>query len=179
MFKEVKAFEAVDDDLWQDRSGPMRTLKHEDSTGILPAILVVLACTTVAPANPCGAAPTELAGWVVVVGASLLLEVFITTGFLLFSGIAVVPMFFALVLGNTVSYVGILLPLYEATKTVWLVEVVIVAAEAALVKGLSHLPLFQGDTFDGLKWRSAFLSVLAGNACSYYIGTLLASSQGA
>ncbi len=145
----------------------------------LPALLIVLAIAGTAYANPCGPHPTELAAWIIVAGASLLLEVFITTGFLLFSGVAVVPMFFALVLGNVVSYIGILLPLYEATKIVWLVEVVIVAVEAALVKGLSHIGLFQGDTFDGLKWRTAFLSVLAGNACSYYVGTVMTSSTAA
>ncbi len=157
--------------------------RHEHRNKKVAQMWLVLSAVLVsagtARANPLGVDPAGMAAGIVVIIAALLLEVFVTTGFLLFSGIAVVPMFFALVLGNAVSYVGILLPLYEATKIVWLVEVVIVAVEGVLVKGLSHIGLFQGDTFDGLKWRTAFLSVLAGNACSYYVGTLLATSTAA
>lgn len=61
-------------------------------------------------------------------------------------------------------------------QTVWPVEIAIVVAETALIKLLSSFNLFQGDTFDGLKWRWALLAALAGNACSYYVGTLLASA---
>ena len=142
----------------------------------LLSLVIVLVLASNACANPCGPHPTKLAAWIIVVGASLFLEVFVTTGFLFFSDIAVVPMFLALVLGNAISYLGILLPLYETTKLVWLVEMVVVVAETLLIKGLSHIGLFQGDTFDGLRWRVAFLAAVAGNASSYYVATLLASS---
>ncbi len=45
-----------------------------------------------------------------------------------------------------------------------------------LSKLLSFFGPLQGDTFDGFKWRWALLAALAGNACSYYVGTLLASA---
>jgi hypothetical protein len=52
-------------------------------------------------------------------------------------------------------------------------------AETCLIKLLSLFGPFQQDTFIGLKWRYALLAALAGNACSYYVGTLLAASSGA
>ena len=97
--------------------------------------------------------PTWPRGIVVVI-ASLLLEVFVTTGLLFVAGIAVVPMFFALVIGNVISYVGIAALLYEAVEIVWLVETVIVMAEASFIKLLSSFDLFQGNSFDGLKWEN-------------------------
>jgi hypothetical protein len=141
----------------------------------LPALLAVPACTATAWANPCGPHPTKLAAWIIVVLAAMLLEVCITTGFLLFSGLTVAPTAIVLFLGNTISHVGIVLPLYELAKSVWLVEVVVLAAETALIKLLSLFGPFQQDTFTGLKWRYALLAALAGNACSYYVGTLLAA----
>ncbi len=138
---------------------------------------LVLVSAGTAQANPLGGPdPAKLAASIVVISAALLLEVFVTSGFLLFCGVAVVPMFFALVLGNIVSYLGIALPLYALVQRAWPVELVIVAAEAVLTKLLSSFSLFQGETFDGFKWRWALLAALAGNACSYYVGTLLASA---
>jgi hypothetical protein len=137
---------------------------------------LVLVGTGTVQANPLGVDPAGMAAGIVVISAALLLEVFVTTGVLLFCGMAVVPMFFALVLGNIVSYLGLALPLYALVQRVWPVETVIVVAEAALLKLLSSFNLFQGDAFDGLKWRWALLAALAGNACSYYVGTLLASA---
>ncbi len=138
---------------------------------------LVLVSAGTAQANPLGGPdPAKLAASIVVISAALLLEVFVTTGVLLFCGMAVVPMFFALVLGNVVSYLGIALPLYALVQRVWPVEFVIVVVEAALIKLLSSFSLFQGETFDGFKWRWALLAALAGNACSYYVGTLLASA---
>jgi hypothetical protein len=139
-------------------------------------LLLVLVSAGTVRANPLGVNPTGMAAGVVVISAALLLEVFVTSGVLLFCGIAVVPMFCALVFGNIVSYLGIALPLYALVQRVWPVEMTIVAAEAVLIKLLSSFNLFQGDTFDGLKWRWALLAALAGNACSYYVGTLLASA---
>ncbi len=152
----------------------MRTHVKDRLTGIVFVTFVVLALAGPAYANPLGPDPANFAAWIVVVTASLLLEVFVTTGFLFVAGIAVVPMFFALVLGNVITYVGIAVFLYETVEIAWLVEAIIVVIEAAFIKLLSSFDLFQGDSFDGLKWRVAFLSTLVGNACSYYVGTLLA-----
>jgi hypothetical protein len=127
-------------------------------------------------ANPVGIHPTHAAALVVVIIASLLLEVFVTTGVLLFLGISAVPAFFVLVIGNAVSYMGVLLPLYSEVKSVLFVEIVIVLVEAGFIKLFSCFQWFQGASFAGLKWRYAFLAAIAGNACSYYFGTLIASS---
>lgn len=153
----------------------MRIGREDNSIGILPALLVVLACAATARANPCGPHPTEFAAWTIVVLAAMSLEVFITTGFLLFSGLAAVPTALVLFLANGVSYLGIVLPLYSAAGSVWLVEAVVLAAETGLIKLLSLFGPFQQDGFSGLKWRYALLAALAGNACSYYVGTLLSA----
>lgn len=141
------------------------------------AVALVLTFAATAQANPCGPHPTKFVAWTIVVIAALFLEVFVTTGFLLFSGLAVVPTFFALVLANAVSYLGIVLPLFAATGSVWSVEGAVIVAKTGLIKLLSMFGPFQADTFAGLKWRYALLSALAGNAGSYYVGTLLAASQ--
>ncbi|HSV99048.1 MAG TPA: hypothetical protein VLI39_02680 [Sedimentisphaerales bacterium] len=153
----------------------MRIGGEDNSIRILPALAVVLVCTASAYANPCGPHPTEMAAWIIVVLAAMALEVLITTGFLLFSGLAVVPTALVLFLVNAVSYVGIVLPLYEVARSIWLVEVVVLVAETGLIKLLSLFGPFQQDAFGGLKWRHALLAALAGNACSYYVGTLLAT----
>lgn len=140
----------------------------------LLAVFLVLGLAATAQANPCIQDPSQIAASIIVIIAALLLEVFVTTGLLLFSGIAVVPTFFPLLVGNAVSYLGILLPLFGATKSVWLVEVVVIGAEALFIKLLTRFDVFQGDSFQGLKWRYAFLCVFVGNACSYYVGVRLA-----
>ncbi|MEN6333145.1 MAG: hypothetical protein ABFE01_02730 [Phycisphaerales bacterium] len=141
----------------------------------MTALAVVLACAATAHANPCGPHPTGMVAWIVVVLAAMVVEVCITTGVLLFSGLAVAPTALVLFPANLVSYAGIVLPLYSIAKSVWLAEVVVLAAETGLIKLLSLFEPFQHDTFDGLKWRSALLAALAGNACSYYVGTLLST----
>jgi len=151
---------------------------ENNSIRILPALLAVFACAATAHANPCGPHPTAVAAWIIVVLAAMVVEVCITTGVLLFSGLAVAPTALVLFPANLVSYAGIVLPLYSIAKSVWLVEAVVLLAETGLIKLLSLFEPFQQDTFDGLKWRSALLAALAGNACSYYIGTLLAASPG-
>ena len=136
-------------------------------------ILLILVPATAAYANPC-ISPTSIAATVVVVIAALCLEVFITSGILLFCGMAAVPTFFALLLGNVASYLGVLTPLaYHFETHVVLVEVAVVAVETIFIKLVSLVPLLQQDNFTGLKWRSALLAVMLGNASSYYIGTLM------
>jgi hypothetical protein len=156
----------------------MRIGGKDNSIRILPALLVVLAFAASAHANPCGPHPTEFVAWTIVVLAAMTLEVFITTGLLLFSGLAAVPTALVLFLVNGVSYLGIVLPLYSVAKSTWLVEVVVLVVETGLIKLLSLLGPFQQDAFGGLKWRYALLAALAGNTCSYYVGTLLAGSSG-
>jgi hypothetical protein len=180
MEKVVEAWscEACDSGVLWDGLEPMRTGGERLAIRILPALLAVLACEATARANPCGAHPGEIAAWIGVVVIAMALEVFVTTALLLFSGLSVVQMGFALFLINTASYLGIALPLYELAKSIWLVEIVVILAETALIKLLSLFGPFQQDTFTGLRWRYALLAALAGNACSYYVGTLLAGASG-
>ena len=94
----------------------MRTDARKTPIGIWPVLLLVLVCQTTAQANPCIEHPTRIAAWIVVVLAALALEVFVTTGFLLFAGLAVVPTAIALTLINAASYLGIVLPLWSSQE---------------------------------------------------------------
>ena len=141
-------------------------------------VLFILVTATIACANPCIQSPTSIVAAIVVVIAALFLEIFITTGVLLFSGMALAPTFLALIIGNTGSYVGVLSPLfYYFEAHIVLVELAVVSVEAAFIKLICLFAAFQLDSFDGLKWRYAFLSAILGNASSYYIGTLIGASM--
>ena len=114
------------------------------------------------------------AATIVVIIAALGLEVFITMGVLVFSGMALAPTLLALTLGNIGCYLGVLGPLfYHFELPIVLVEVAVVTVEAIFIKSLSLIGAFQLDRFDGLSWRRAFLAAALGNASSYYIGTLM------
>jgi hypothetical protein len=142
-------------------------------------ILLILIPVTIAYANPTAQHPTSFAATIVVVIAALCLEIFITIGVLFFSGIAPVPAFFALFLGNICCYLVVLCPLVFYFKLhVVLVEIAVVSVEAAFIKLISLIAIFQSDTFERLKWRYAFLAAVLGNAASYYIGTIMAATGG-
>ena len=84
------------------------------------------------------------------------------------------PTFLVLVLGNIGSYLGVFSPLaYYFEVHIALVEVAVIAMEAAFIKLTSVLAVFQQDTFIGLEWRYALLTATSGNVSSYDIGTLL------
>jgi hypothetical protein len=137
-------------------------------------VLLVLVPVGVAYGNPCIVNPTSMAATIVVIIAALCLEIFITMGVLTFSGMALGPTFVALALRNIGSYLGVLGPLfYHFELPLVVVEVAVVAAEAVFIKLISLIGAFQLDRFDGLRWRSAFLAAILGNASSYYIGTLM------
>ena len=140
------------------------------------AIPLILILVTTAQANPCiHQSPASIAATIVVVIAALCLEIFITTGVLIFSGLALAPTFIALTIGNIISYLGVLSPLaYYFELHIVFVELVVVSVEAAFIKLISLFPVFQLDRFTDLKWRYAFLAAILGNASSYYIGTLMA-----
>jgi len=136
-------------------------------------ILLILIPTTVAYANP-SVSPTAEAATVVVVIAALCLEIFLTMGVLIFSGLALGPTFLALVFGNIASYLGVLGPLaYHYELHLAFVEIAVVAAETLFIKLIALLGVFQQDTFTELRWRTAFIAAILGNASSYYIGTLM------
>lgn len=136
-------------------------------------ILFVLVPAGVAYGNPC-IDPASEAATIVVIIAALGLEVFITMGVLVFSGMALAPTLLALTLGNIGCYLGVLGPLfYHFELPIVLVEVAVVTVEAVFIKLISLVGTFQLDRFDGLRWRSAFLAATLGNASSHYIGTLM------
>ena len=137
-------------------------------------VLLVLLPAEATYGNPCIEPPTSIAATMVVVIAALGLEVFITMGVLVFSGMALARTLLALTLGNIGCYLGVLGPLfYHFELPILLVETAVVTVEAAFIKLISLGGVFQLGRFDGLRWRSALLATTLGNASSYYIGTLM------
>ena len=52
-------------------------------------------------------------------------------------------------------------------------EVLIVAVDGIMIKGISLCEMFQEISFKGLKWKYAFLIGMLGNVISYYVGTVM------
>ena len=138
-------------------------------------IFLLLTFASAAYANPIIVSPIPMGATIVCVIAALLLEAFLTTGALFFSGVAIGPTFLALIFSNVASYAGVLAPLayYFEVHTLF-VELAVICVETAFIKFVCRFGVFQQDTFNGLKWRYALLAAFVGNASSYYIGTLMA-----
>ena len=141
------------------------------------AIIFVLLFSASAFANPVFFDPVTDIRLVIVLVSTLGLEVFITTIILLFCHMALVPSLIALFLGNITMYFVIFLPIFSVTENLLLAEVVIVAAEGTFIKIISLFDTFQLEDFKKLKWRTAFISALVGNALSYYVGTVLVGQR--
>jgi len=137
------------------------------------AIFLVLFSAKVAFANPVVFDPIGSVGYFMVLGGAITAEVCLVTLLLLFFDMSVKPLFLALFLGNLVLYFAVFLPLLELLPSLWMAEVLIVAADGILIKVISLCELFQEASFKGLKWKYAFLIGMLGNLISYYVGTVM------
>jgi hypothetical protein len=137
------------------------------------AIFLVLFSAKVAFANPVVFDPIGSVGYFMVLGGAITVEVCLVTLLLLFFDMSVKPLFLALFLGNLVLYFAVFLPLLELLPSLWMAEVLIVAADGILIKVISLCELFQEMSFKGLKWKYAFLIGMLGNLISYYVGTVM------
>jgi len=109
----------------------------------------------------------------IAVSLSLLFEILVTTGILLFCSLALKPVFAALLIGNIASFFGVLLPLEPVIPSVLCLEIIVVIIESVYLKVICSWEVFQEDSFSSFKWRYAFLATITGNACSYFVGDLM------
>lgn len=129
---------------------------------------------TVAFGNPVIVSdPISTIAYVMVLGSTLGLEVSITTVLLFFFHMSVVPVFFALLIGNLAIYFGVFVFLLDVVPSLLIAEAVLVAIEGAFIKLISFFDTFQLDTFTLLKWRYAFIIAAVSNVVSYYVGTII------
>jgi hypothetical protein len=117
--------------------------------------------------------PISAFGYVAVLGSAITVEVSIVTLILLFFDLSVKPVWIGLFIGNLIIYFVLFVPLFHATSSLLVVEGLIVAADGILIKVISFFDTFQQNTFKGLPWKYAFVIAAAGNAVSYYLGTVM------
>jgi hypothetical protein len=137
------------------------------------AIIFVLLFPAVAFANPARFGPFGSIKMFIVLGSAFGAEVSLITVILFFCHIEPVPAFFTVLAGNLAIYFALFLPILSSFDNLLIAEVVIVATDGAFIKAISQFDTFQMEDFKGLKWPTALIIAAAGNALSYYIGTVI------
>jgi len=136
-------------------------------------IFMFLLLANVAFANPRIAfGPFDVFAIFVLVGA-IAAEACLVTLLLMFFGMSLKPLFFALFFGNLAIYFVIFLPLLEILLNLWMVEILIVVADGIMIKVISMCEMFQESDFKGLKWKYALLIAMLGNSLSFYLGEVV------
>jgi hypothetical protein len=136
-------------------------------------IFLVLFWAKAAFANPIIFDPLGSISSVIVLGGAITVEACLAGLLLLFFKMSVKPLFFALFFGNLVLYFVVFLPLLDLLPSVWMAEVLIVAADGIMIKVITLCEMFQEMDFKGLKWKYAFLIGMLGNSISYYVGAVV------
>ena len=117
--------------------------------------------------------PITSLSYVMVLGGAITVEACIVTLLLLFFDMSLKPLFWALFFGNLALYFVVFLPLLEFLPNLWMAEVLIVAADGAMIKGLSLHEIFQENDFKAVKWRYALPIAMLGNSLSYCVGAAM------
>jgi len=133
-------------------------------------IFMILFSTKVAFANPVIFDPIGSMSSIVVVGGAIAVEACLVALLLLFFSMSVKPLFFALFFGNLILYFAIFLPVLNLLPSLWMAEVLIVAADGIMIKFISLCEMFQEMDFKGLKWKYVLPIATLGNSLSYCVG---------
>ena len=136
-------------------------------------IFLVLFLAKAAFANPIIIDPLGDVSYVIVLGAAITVEACLVTLLLLFFNMSVKPLFFALFFGNSVLYFVFFLPLLDLLPSLWMAEILIIAADGIMIKIISLCEIFQELDFKKLKWKYAFLVGMLGNSISYCVGAAM------
>lgn len=135
-------------------------------------LFLLLYPASVAFANPVIDPMSDLP-YIIVLGSAFFLEASIITISLFFLSMSPVPVFFALLAGNSAIYFTIFLPVLDANLSLPAAEALIVGLEGIFIKLISLSETFQLETFTSLKWKYAFIIAAFGNIVSYYVGTVM------
>jgi hypothetical protein len=136
-------------------------------------IFVILFSAKVAFANPVVFDPIGSISSIVVVCAAIIVEACLVTLLLLFFRMSVKQLFFALFFGNLVLYFVVFLPILNLLPSLWMAEILIVAADGIMIKVISLCEMFQEMDFKEVKWKYALLIATLGNSFSYCIGAAM------
>jgi hypothetical protein len=131
--------------------------------------LLFFVMPAVALANPRMPPVNTMVAFVVVVLAALVLEAGVVALLLAFRGVSPTRMFVAFVLANFAVYFLLFIPLSERLGTLVL-ELIVVAADAVVIKLMSSVSILQGDSYRNVGWIFAGCAALVGNAVSFYFG---------
>ncbi len=134
-------------------------------------ILALVAVPCIAYANPVVINPASLLAFWVVVLFALVVEAGIAALVVTFSGMSPLRVFLGFLAGNAAIYFFAFRPLLDReTIPLAALEFGVVTADAAVIKLLSTIEVFQSDSFTRLSWLRAVIAAGAGNAFSYFIG---------
>jgi len=136
-------------------------------------VLIVLLFPATLLANPVVFDPFSSIRLVLIIGSLLWLEAAVITIILCFCRMEIVPSFIAMFAGNLAIYFAIFLPVLSAVNNLLIAEATIVTIDGAFIKIISTFDSFQMEDFKGLKWRTAFICAIVGNALSYYVGAVI------
>ena len=122
-------------------------------------------------ANPAILNPQSLIAFWIVAFWALVVESGVTTLFLSLCGILPVPVFGAILIANLATFSFAFMPLLDRMP-LWGLEILVVLADAVIIKLVTALPLLQGGGYLGVTWKRALLASVIGNALSYFVGVL-------
>ena len=119
----------------------------------------------------------SLISFVVVAFFAFIVEAGIVALFLTFSGLATMRVFASYFITNLIIFFAVFYPLLQREQIpLPLLEALVVALDAAAIKLLSKFDALQGDEFSNLSWLRAGLIAVAGNAASFFVGTIASAT---
>jgi hypothetical protein len=137
------------------------------------AILIGLLLPFGVYADPIVINPSSLISLYVVIFVALIVEAGVVTLLLTFRSVAVLKMFFAYLVANVMIYLLIFgLPFGYELASVPTREALAVLFDGLAIKLLVSFDALQGDDFKDVSWLRALCISCAGNAVSYFIGSI-------
>ncbi len=122
-------------------------------------------------ANPAILNPQSLIAFWIVAFWALVIESGVSTLAVSLSGVLVLPVFGTLLIANFATFAFGFMPLLGRLP-LWLLEPLVVAFDALVMKLVVALPVFQRGDYLGVSWRRALLASALGNTASYFLGVL-------
>jgi len=140
-------------------------------------VVILLLAPSAACANPVIVNPVSLISFWVVALSALAVEAGVVALLLLFSGLAPLRVFLALLLANLAIFTFGFYPLArDHLIPLPMLEGLIVAADGLAIKLMAGFDAFQSGDFRGLSWLRAAVISLLGNATSFFIGIMASGS---
>lgn len=147
-------------------------LKQKPKPNRLLIVFLVLLLSNSALANPI-IIPDFSIGTIMVTLSTIGLESAITAIALFCLGMAPVPVVFAMCFFNMFTFGFMVYGIMEIISNVFVIEAMIITIEAVFIKIISIFDVFQWETFQGIRWRGAFIVSVLGNIASYFVGNVL------